>query len=288
MSIYLKDDEIEAYFKNFPLSNVAINPNSAEKPYKYIQRLYAAQQETVTTSPIEFLANTDYLENTDFEVAYTNLFDLITPGELLKPDPYYQKRTVGKQQTGILGDLGSLGSRRNYGNRFLGSFEVYQYFEKFEELDMQIWFYPNGIGRPKLSNEVNRIQITCTISKIINDKNKPSRCEFEFGIPDSHDSIMTEREYHEGEILVLCRLVTGKNQYIPLNLKGQDRYYVINALPYNTSSPRIGLGGAIPVSGSTTNYNPLKLEGEKDEQITIVSFDNIKKLTRFRKKTSNE
>ena len=206
------------------LSNVAVNPNNSEKPYDYIQRLFENRDSTVTKPSFELIANTQYLKFTDFETAYVGLFDIISPGILeLSPIVTYRKKS-DKLKVG-------------YATRFKGSVQFFQYFEVYEQLDMQIWFYPNGIGNPAITNEPYKTEISTVISKVINDnarriqtENMPSRCEFEFGIPDAYQGT----RYENGEVLVLCRLITGDNEHIPIAHKDVGRYLCINALTYNT------------------------------------------------------
>ncbi|SNR14446.1 toxin VasX [Tenacibaculum jejuense] len=270
IAIYLTDSEIEAYFKNFPLSNVAINPESTELPYKFVERLYELRTKTVTEASIAFTKNTQYQKFTDFETAYIALFDIITPG-LLKLNPIVTYKTKDEN------------TKHGYATRFKGSVQFFQYFETFEELDFKVWFYPNGIGNPKLSNEPHREEITTFIYQVINDhkrrfigEKQPSRCEFEFGIPGAYQGT----HYEKGEVLVLCRLISSKDEYIPLSHKGIGRYLCLNALTYNTISKHSysPLQGVVHQVTEHSNYSPLKIN-RKGYPVTIVDADKIDKLT---------
>lgn len=266
LSIYYKDSEITAYFKNFPLSNVAINPESNETTSAYIERLYKERQKTVTTSAISWLAETKHLKNTDFETAYIRLFDLIAPGKLvLAPASYDHKRIVH-----------NIAYTESYGHWFAGSVKFAQYFQYLEELEIIMRFYPNGIGNPALNSEKYFTKITSITYKIINKKNEPSTFEFEFKIPNT----FTHKQYKNGEVLILCRLITGKNEYIPLEYKGKKRYYCANALTYNFKDSTGDFEQDITYEEALdkVNYQPLRLRNGKTS-ITIVDEDNIINLT---------
>ncbi len=271
IAIYLTDTEIEAYFKNFPLSNVAINPEHNEKPHAYIQRLYAHRQDTVTVASIEWIANTQYKKFTNFETAYVGLMDIITPGKL-ELDPivkYIQKDSKTKA---------------GYAKRFKGRVQFFQYFEHHEQLDLQLWFYPNGIGNPKLEPFEYRTEITALMyDAVINDnprrmltENMPSRFEFEFGIPDAYQG----SRYEKGEVLALCRLKTKDGSFIPVPHKGVGRYLCVNAFTYNTLSKHgyAPLPGVVYQETERSNHAPLKIN-RTGYPITIVEENQIKNLT---------
>jgi hypothetical protein len=107
-------------------------------------------------------------------------------------------------------------------------------------------------------------------------ENRPSRFEFEFGIPNAYQGT----RYEKGEILLLCRLKTEDNSYMPLPHKGVGRYLCLNAFTYNTLTKHgySPLPGAAYQETEYNNHTPLKIN-RTGYPITIVDADNIANLT---------
>jgi hypothetical protein len=260
VGLYLIDSDIEAFFKNFPLSDYAVAPSSLDQPYQYIHKLYDNKKYTISKPWAKALVTEDFSKYTNFEKAYLHLMDLITPGAIrITP-----KVTYTKNEEGI---------KEGYATWFTATLQFVQYFEEFEQLDIQIWFYPNGIGKPKSEKYPYREAITFMAHKVINDRKHPTRCSIEFGLPNGYQY----QDLKHGEILVFCRLNTRQDEYLPMSYKSTPRYLCANAVTYNTLRHGMvtGMGSGIGMLDEVDDLPPLQLYGKK---VHIVAQNEINDL----------
>ncbi|WP_103866718.1 toxin VasX [Aquimarina sp. I32.4] len=217
----LEDSEMEAYFKNYPLSDYAVMPTALEKPHQYMHRLYKAVDRAVEPSNFESISEPRYIKYRNFETAYIGFMDMLAPNTIAIGPRYDMGTTLTYDS-----DL--------HAHRFRAYVQFFQYFEDSDQLDIKIWFYPNGI-----SDHNNRLEITLMTFDFETNRqflteNQPSRCYVDFTLPSGYrHNRFGKMLYPKGEILFLCRLKTNDNRYIPLEQNNEPRYYYNMARVYN-------------------------------------------------------
>ncbi len=221
---YLTDTELEAYFKNFPLSDYALNPNSNELPYRYINRLLDNIEDSISGAG-------RYDDFKDLEIAFIELTDILTPN--------YTQVEVLLQQNQLKRAAGRTYHTSMYHvetyNIYVHRFKVHLYANfpcyDVDDLDIKAWFYPDGI-KPK----ANRIEINTFIydfpkpdSHDFYKKPRPT-CSIDFAIPNEFRYYFSEYmfgyEYKNAEVLLLIRIVNNAetNEYTPPIFNNNDRY----------------------------------------------------------------
>ncbi|WP_024480862.1 toxin VasX [Cellulophaga baltica] len=220
---YLKDTELEAYFKNFPISDYTLNPDQNELPDKYILRLLNNISSAITGEI--------YQDFKDLEIAFIELSDMLTPShtqvEVLLEKDQLKAASNKKYHT----SLHYTDTYDIYINRFkVHLFSAYG-CSGIEDLDIQAWFYPNGI-----QDNAKKIEITTFIYDFPKHGNRSPKneqlpsCIIDFAVPQHYRyeyiSSRIGYEYRYAEVLFLIRIINDKDkcEYSPEQLKNEDRY----------------------------------------------------------------
>ncbi len=221
---YLKDTELQSYFKNFPLSDYTLQPNTGELPYQYANRLLTNIEDSISGSG-------KYQGFKDLEVAFVELTDMLTPNytqvEVLLPESQLKRASNKTYHT-------SLHYAETY-NIYAHRFKVHLYTAcpcaDIDDLDIKAWFYPNGI-----QPNAKRTEITTFIYHFpkpdpysFNQKQVPS-CSIDFAIPNDakyyYEPAQFGYEFIHAEVLFLIRVINNAAtcEYTPQTLHNKDRY----------------------------------------------------------------
>lgn len=219
---YLKDTELEAYFKNFPLSDYTLSPKSRELPYEYIHRLILNIEKSISGS-------NKYQGFKDLETAFVELTDILTPNyietEILLPQD--QLKAVANRTY-----HSSLHYVENY-QVFSHRFNVHLYTaypcNSMDDLDIKAWFYPNGIHPNAKKTEITTFIYDFHEHDGYGRTKNPS-CSINFAIPENawyyNEPFQFGYEFLHAEVLFLIRVIKDEDtkEYSPSSIDNKDRY----------------------------------------------------------------
>lgn len=224
---YFKDTELEAYFKNFPLSDYAVPPNPSETSLQYITRLVTNPSATLVDPIFDSTASDEFKTYSNFEKAYTALLDILVPSiTIVEPQPHqYVNYRKGFDKTNA------------NTNRFKAYIYSAQKIDDHNQLDIQAWYYPYGINTKAPLRPNGRIEIDTFIHPPVKPKTSfnteeiAPNWEVEFGIPPSYE--WNFENYTDGEVLFICRIRVDNDQFTPTNFKTAPRYIYGHAQTHN-------------------------------------------------------
>jgi len=223
---YFKDSELEAYFKNYPLSDFALVPNVDETSQQYIVRLAASPSKAINDPWFDSVQSDEFKTYSNFEKAYTALLDILVPSvTIVEPQPH---------------EFGSYRKGFDKHNAITNHFKAYIYsaqkINDFSELDVKAWYYPHGIivGIP----DQYRIEITSfyyedskmlvksyqDYGAISNDDGDELIPNFGVGFKLPPEYYWNFEKYKYGEVLFVCRIRVDDAQYTPTNFNSAPRY----------------------------------------------------------------
>eukprot|EP01090_Pellita_catalonica_P002648 TRINITY_DN1221_c0_g1_i3.p1 TRINITY_DN1221_c0_g1~~TRINITY_DN1221_c0_g1_i3.p1 ORF type:complete len:1120 (-),score=198.21 TRINITY_DN1221_c0_g1_i3:912-4271(-) len=283
---YFADTQLEAYFKNFPLSDYALSVKSSELPYEYINRLVTNRNETVINPWFETIKTKEHKSYSNFEKAFTAFLDLIIPTIAtveLAPNGYNTPNN------------GNFDKRHTTSNRFKATIYSAQEIQDFDDLEVQAWFYPHGIKAPL--KEGRRFEITTFIfsteipyPKEYNDEEYiMPNATVEFGLPTHF--YWEYMNYPNGEILFLYRVRVKDEEFTPTNFNNQKRFVLAytqikNKKEYNS----INMTSIFTAHkyGQRVGIRDVKLQHmsakEAQQKIKIVAEKDVKHLASYNPK----
>ncbi|WP_438712777.1 toxin VasX [Aquimarina muelleri] len=221
---YLKDTELEGYFKNFPLSDYALPPKPNELPYTYANRLLVNVSKTIQ--------DTDkYQVFRDVEVAFVELADMLTPNhittEVFLPKDQLQRAANKPYHT----SLHYIDTRTLYATRFKVHLFAAHACSNDDDLEIKAWLYPNGIQPNAPKTEITTFFYDFPNPDPYSFSAKPlPSCSIDFALPldarYEYNPANFGYEFHNAEILFMIRVVNDpdNNEYSPERLHNTDRY----------------------------------------------------------------
>ncbi len=281
VSKYFKDTQLEAFFKNFPLSDHALSPESGELPYQYINRLVSNRKELIFDPWIETTASSEYKTYANFEKAFTAFLDITIPTmTIVEPAPLeYINYNRGFDK------------RNNVTNRFKAYIYSGQKITDIDDIDMKAYYYPLGIRTPL--RESSRFEITlftCTFPKpkysSIKSEEVMPNCIVDFSLPQEFSE--SYRRFHDGEILFLCRLRVQNDEFSPTNFEKEARYVFGNSQTHNRIDNNIKHLTSIFSAhryGQSIGKRDVKLKNTSFEQtkhkIKVIKESNLNNLESY-------
>ncbi len=280
---YFKDSALEAYFKNYPLSDFALIPNPNETSQEYIARLVANPAKTINDPWFDTVQSDEFKTYTNFEKAYTALLDILVPSITIvepRPHEYVNYRKEFDKHNAIT-------------HRFKAAIYSAQKINDLNQLDIQAWYYPYGINTKASLRPNGRIAITTFMYMEGEPKNRFDvdelipNCEVRFGLPNSFT--FNFQEYPKGEVLFICRIKVDDGQYTPTNFNTVPRYIFGHAQTHNKTNNNTKLMTSIfsahryEQKVGVTNVKPIDMpEEEALQKPKIISEKNITKLQSYR------
>ncbi|WP_438712655.1 toxin VasX [Aquimarina muelleri] len=281
---YFADTQLEAYFKNFPLSDLAMLPTQGELPYQYSNRLVTNSTKTVVDPWFETIETKEYKSFSNFEKAYVSFLDMVVPTMVIvepaRSEHIQYRKGFDKYDTVT--------------NRFNAYIYSAQKIKCREDIEIHAWFYPYGIKAPL--KEGQRFEITPIIFHFPEQESYRFRedeflpnCIVDFGLPDQF--YWDYQEYRYGEVLFTCRVRVQDEEFAPTNFNEEPRYVFGSAQVYNKKdNQQKHLTSIFTVYryGQRTNVLDVKLLDTTKEQAMqkpkIIAKNSIKMLQSYNPK----
>ncbi len=257
LASYLKDSDIEAFFKNYPFSDYGLDPSTNQKPFDYIKQMIGSRKRLVTDK---------FPHLADFERANAEIMDMITPNTIILEPQYPEYGGYFKDKFNCVT------------NKFKASIYLAQYFDDSNELELQAWFYPQGIRgdiRGERRKEITMFQYDFPKSNhSVGKSNGLAKCKVSFQLPFEYSESFYDYKY--GEVLFMVRLKVSPSEFIPLQFKSEKRFYVANARvvnQVNTDQRYLRTPAGIMEYG-TTNELIVRLDDTPENQAARIIEEN--------------
>ncbi|GFD94758.1 hypothetical protein KUL156_33430 [Alteromonas sp. KUL156] len=228
---YFTDTQLEAYFKNFPLSDYTLLPKYNELSYDYKQRLLGNIENAITGDPNK------YQQFKDLEVAFVELSDLFF-GMVIQREALVSHEEVERiinRHYNSKADIFSI-----FCNTFKANIFTTSVVQSPDDLDVKAWYYPYGIKTNGKRVEIDTFLFDFPKPDPYNfRKTQPiPKCTIEFQVPQAYRYYPNNNsyfyfgghEYANAEILLAVRVINdvATNDYSPAPLKNKARYKFIH------------------------------------------------------------
>ena len=202
----LTDEDLEAYFKNFLLSDTyrkGFPKPIAMSPMAYTKRILMHRKMLTDDDFHEFLMNP--------EDAQASLFDIIVCRKIAFTP-------VGTKTSGRGWDPyhNTMGVKTHTAAHFRATMGFNRYFNHPDQVEVHAFFYPKGLKiRTPIKADMGSV---CKVS----NANSDDLLQVSISVPSEYRSLITD----ESEMLLAIRLVVDdtNNIYFPYPLKNKERY----------------------------------------------------------------
>ncbi|QCD62678.1 toxin VasX [Tenacibaculum maritimum] len=278
---YFKDSELEAYFKNYPLSDFAAIPSAHETSQEYISRLVVNPAKTMNNPWFGSVQSDEFKTYTNFEKAYTALLDILVPSIVIVEPASHEYIDYHK----------GFYKYNAITHRFKASIYSAQKINDLDQLAIKAWYYPYGINTKAALRPNGRIAITTFIyeapqKNYFNNEELTPNCQISFGLPN--DFIFNLEEYPKGEVLFICRIKVADGEYIPTSFHTEPRYIFGHAQTHNKINTNTNLMQSVFSAhryGQRIGVTNVKLVNMPKEEALrkpkIISEKSISKLQSY-------